>query len=99
MDQYILWGYLDDSKTGPPDLTILAPSLNRQKYPRIFQESYVEGELNEVSTIEDFSVVRQEGNREVRRTIKHYNLDLIIAVDYRVNPKRATVFRQWAIAI
>lgn len=60
---------------------------------------YSEGELNEVSTTEDFSVVQQEGNREVCRTIKHYNLDLIIAVGYRVNSKRATAFRQWATAI
>ncbi|MDR0393655.1 MAG: virulence RhuM family protein [Tannerella sp.] len=60
---------------------------------------YAEGELNEVSTTEDFSVVQQEGSREVCRTIKHYNLDLIIAVGYRVNSKRATAFRQWATAI
>ncbi len=60
---------------------------------------YAEGELNEVSTAEDFSVVQQEGSREVCRTIKHYNLDLIIAVGYRVNSKRATAFRQWATAI
>ncbi|MDR0394282.1 MAG: virulence RhuM family protein [Tannerella sp.] len=60
---------------------------------------YAEGELDEVSTTEDFSVVQQEGSREVCRTIKHYNLDLIIAVGYRVNSKRATAFRQWATAV
>ena len=60
---------------------------------------YAVGELDEVSTTEDFSVVQQEGSREVCRTIKHYNLDLIIAVGYRVNSKRATAFRQWATAI
>ncbi len=60
---------------------------------------YAEGELDEASTTEDFSVVQQEGSREVCRTIKHYNLDLIIAVGYRVNSKRATAFRQWATAI
>lgn len=60
---------------------------------------YAEGELDEVTTTEDFSVVQQEGSREVCRTIKHYNLDLIIAVGYRVNSKRATAFRQWATAI
>jgi len=60
---------------------------------------YAEDELNEVSTTEDFSVVQQEGNREVCRTIKHYNLDLIIAVGYRVSSKRATAFRQWATSI
>jgi hypothetical protein len=60
---------------------------------------YAESELNEISTTEDFSVVRQEGNREVCRTVKHYNLDTIIAVGYRVNSKRATAFRQWATAV
>jgi len=60
---------------------------------------YVEGELNEFSTTEDYSVVQQEGNREVCRNVKHYNLDAIIAVGYRVNSKRATAFRQWATAV
>ncbi|MDR2622393.1 MAG: virulence RhuM family protein, partial [Dysgonamonadaceae bacterium] len=60
---------------------------------------YAEGELDEISTTEDFSVVQQEGSREVCRTVKHYNLDTIIAVGYRVNSKRATAFRQWATAV
>lgn len=58
----------------------------------IFQED----ELNEPTTTEDYSVVRQEGDRQVRRRIKHYNLDAIISVGYRVSSKRATQFRQWA---
>jgi hypothetical protein len=60
---------------------------------------YAENELNEKSTAEDFSVVRLEGSREVSRKVKHYNLDAIIAVGYRVNSKRATAFRQWATAV
>ncbi|MDR0799513.1 MAG: virulence RhuM family protein, partial [Dysgonamonadaceae bacterium] len=60
---------------------------------------YTEGELNEISTTEDYSVVQQEGSREVCRIVKHYNLDAIIAVGYRVNSKRATAFRQWATGI
>jgi len=40
-------------------------------------------ELEEATTAEDFSVVRQEGNRTVRRSLKHYNLDAIISVGYR----------------
>ena len=60
---------------------------------------YTESELDEISTTEDFSVVRTEGSREVCRTVKHYNLDTIIAVGYRVNSKRATAFRQWATAV
>ena len=60
---------------------------------------YAEGELNEISTTEDFSVVQQEGSREVCRTVKHYNLDAIIALGYRVNSARATAFRQWATTV
>jgi len=60
---------------------------------------YSEEELNEEATIEDFSVVQKEGNRQVERKIKFYNLDAIIAVGYRVNSKRATQFRQWATKI
>lgn len=57
---------------------------------------YAEEELEPEATTEEFSVVRQEGPRQVRRSIDHYNLDAIIAVGYRVNSKKATRFRQWA---
>ena len=57
---------------------------------------YAEEELTPEATTEKFSVVRQEGSRQVRRTLEHYNLDAIIAVGYRVNSKKATRFRQWA---
>jgi hypothetical protein len=60
---------------------------------------YQDGELDEISTAEDFSVVQNEGARQVSRRIKHYNLDAIIAVGYRVNSKRATQFRIWATNI
>nr|WP_326184864.1 virulence RhuM family protein [uncultured Oscillibacter sp.] len=57
---------------------------------------YAEDELSLEATTKKFLVVRQEGNRQVRRTLDHYNLDAIIAVGYRVNSKKATRFRQWA---
>lgn len=57
---------------------------------------YTEEELEENSTTELFSVVQKEGNRNVKRNIKCYNLDAIISVGYRVNSKRGTQFRQWA---
>ena len=58
----------------------------------IFQE----GEVDKIATTEESSVVRQEGNRHVRRTIKFYNLDAILSVGYRVNSKKGTQFRIWA---
>lgn len=60
---------------------------------------YKDRELPEAATTEDFSVVRQEGHRQVQRRLKHYNLDAIISVGYRVNSSRATHFRQWATQV
>jgi death-on-curing family protein len=57
---------------------------------------FLEEELDENSTTELFSVVQKEGEREVKRNIKFYNLDAIISIGYRVNSKRGTQFRQWA---
>ncbi len=59
---------------------------------------FAENELDEKATTEDFSVVRQEGKREVKRLLKHYNLDAAISVGYRVKSKNATQFRIWATA-
>ena len=56
---------------------------------------YADGELND-STHKDFLLVRQEGNRQVQRNIVHYNLDMIIALGYRVQSQVATRFRRWA---
>jgi prophage maintenance system killer protein len=57
---------------------------------------YKSGELEEISTTEKYSVVRQEGKRKVKREIKFYNLDAIISVGYRVNSKHGVLFRKWA---
>ncbi|GAW85489.1 hypothetical protein bplSymb_SCF00710P002 [Bathymodiolus platifrons methanotrophic gill symbiont] len=57
---------------------------------------YRDGELDELSTTEESSVVRQEGDRQVKRTLKHYDLNAIISVGYRVNSKKGTQFRIWA---
>lgn len=63
------------------------------------QNIFKDDELEELATTKLFLVVRQEGNRQVRRRIKHYNLDAIISVGYRVSSKRATQFRQWSTQI
>lgn len=54
---------------------------------------YLEKECVKKATTEKISVVRDEGNRQVKRTLEFYNLDAIIAVGYRVNSKKATQFR------
>ncbi|MDQ6479198.1 virulence protein RhuM/Fic/DOC family protein [Dyadobacter sp. LHD-138] len=55
-----------------------------------------EEELEAPATTEDFSVVQQEGKRQVKRIMKFYNLDAVISVGYRVNSKRGIQFRRWA---
>ena len=60
---------------------------------------YADGELSEISTTEDFSVVQSEGSRQVTRSVRFYNLDAVISVGYRVNSHRATQFRIWATSV
>nr|WP_202711075.1 virulence RhuM family protein [Sporosalibacterium faouarense] len=57
---------------------------------------YKTEELEEEQTIGKFPIVRLEGKRKVKRELKFYNLDAVIAVGYRVNSKKATKFRIWA---
>ncbi|MCD8309333.1 MAG: virulence RhuM family protein [Clostridia bacterium] len=57
---------------------------------------YEEGELDINSTCKEFLQVQTEGSREVKRSVKFYNLDVIISVGYRVKSKRGTQFRIWA---
>ena len=59
---------------------------------------YQEGELEEGATCKDYLQVRQEGARQVKRNLRHYNLAVILAVGYRVRSVRGTQFRQWATA-
>jgi len=59
-------------------------------------EIYKDGELPEAATCKEHLQVRQEGSRAVRRQIKLYNLDMILAVGYRVRSPRGVQFRQWA---
>ena len=56
-------------------------------------------ELDKNSTIEEFSIVQKEGNRQASRKIKYYNLDAVISVGYRVNSDRAIQFRRWSTRI
>ena len=54
------------------------------------------GELNENSTVSKMEIVQKEGNRDVKREVDFYNLDMIISIGYRVNSQKATQFRIWA---
>ena len=60
------------------------------------QNIFEEGELEPGATIRKFRIVQTEGRREVSRLVDHYNLDVILAVGYRVRSHRGTQFRRWA---
>lgn len=57
---------------------------------------YADSELTEDATIRNFRIVQQEGSRQVNREVIHYNLQMIIAVGFKVNNERAVQFRKWA---
>ena len=69
---------------------------SQQNVSHHIRQIYTDGEQQESRTHKKFLLVRQEGNRSVKRNISHYNLDMIIAVGYRVKSQVATRFRQWA---
>ena len=60
---------------------------------------YEDAELSEAATIRKFLIVQQEGARQVSRQVNHYNLQMIIAIGFKVNNERAVQFRKWANAI
>jgi len=63
------------------------------------QKVYNDHELEEGATIRNFRIVQPEGTRQVTREVKHYSLQMIIAVGFKVNNERAVQFRKWANAI
>ena len=66
-----------------------------QHIKKIFEDS----ELARDATIKKYFIVQNEGGREVSREVEHYNLQMIIAVGFKVNNERAVQFRKWANAI
>ena len=70
------------------------PTINEH-----IQKIYADHELEEEATIRNFRIVQTEGTRQVSREVKHYNLQMIIAVGFKVNNERAVQFRKWANAV
>ena len=77
-------GMADLYQTTPQNITIHIKSI------------YEDGELDESATCKDYLQVQTEGKRQVRRSLKHYSLEMVLAVGYRVRSQRGTLFRQWA---
>lgn len=57
------------------------------------------GEIKPSATVKEYLTVQMEGERKVSRSVKHYNLDVIISVGYRVKSLRGTQFRRWALEV
>ena len=70
------------------------PTINEH-----IKKIYADSELEESATIRNFRIVQTEGSRQVSRDTKHYNLQMIIAVGFKVNNERAVQFRKWANSI
>ena len=70
------------------------PTINEH-----IKKIYADSELEESATIRNFRIVQTEGSRQVTRDTKHYNLQMIIAVGFKVNNERAIQFRKWANGI
>ena len=67
------------------------PTINEH-----IKKIYADGDLTEEATIRKFRIVQEEGTRKVNRELTHYNLQMIIAVGFKVNNQRAVQFRKWA---
>ena len=69
---------------------------SKQNVSHHIRSIFEEGELAPEATVKKYLTVRQEGRREVKRSLDHYNLDMVISVGYRITSHVATRFRQWA---
>ena len=67
-----------------------SPTINEH-----IKKIYADSELEEAATIRNFRIVQTEGSRQVTRDTKHYSLQMIIAVGFKVNSERAVQFRKW----
>ena len=73
---------------------VALPTINEH-----IKKVYADSELEETATIRKFRIVQTEGSRKVQREVNHYNLQMIIAVGFKVNNERAVQFRKWASSI
>ena len=70
--------------------------VSKQSISQHINRIYADGELTPKATVKKYLTVQTEGKRQVSRNQEHYNLQLIIAVGFKVNNQRAVQFRKWA---
>ena len=106
--QYQFWLYTDNQTKVSVNVRIEDGNiwLNQRSISELFETTpqnitmhlrniFDTDELDESSTCKEFLQVQKEGDREINRTLKFYNLDTIIALGYRINSQKATSFRIW----
>lgn len=70
--------------------------VSKQTISQHIRRIYEDGELSPELTVKKYLTVQSEGNREITRNLDHYNLQMIVAVGFKVNNQRAVQFRKWA---
>lgn len=88
--------FVDDSLWLPQTLMAELFQTSKQNISLHVKNVLAEGELQAAATVKDYLTVQTEGTRQVRRKVQLYNLDMILAVGYRVKSPRGTQFRRWA---
>ena len=83
--------------------------LNRQQMATLFNrdvktigkhiKNALKEELEDIPTVANFATVQKEGEREVKRDVEYYNLDMILSVGYRVKSDKGILFRKWATSV
>lgn len=108
-NEIVLFETEDKSITLPVAVDRETVWLNRQQMAELFDRDVktigkhinnaMKDELDAESTVAKIATVQMEGDREVLRSVEHYNLDVIISVGYRVKSKRGVEFRKWANSV
>ncbi len=88
--------FVDDSLWLSQALMVELFQTSKQNISLHVKNVLAEGELQEAATVKEYLTVQNEGTRQVRRKVQLYNLDMILAVGYRVRSARGTQFRRWA---
>jgi hypothetical protein len=97
-----IYQYKDDVKLEEETLWLTQAQMcelyqtSKSNVSEYIKHIFEEKELTKEATVRKFRIVQMEGSRTVEREVEHYNLDMIIALGYRIRSIIATRFRQWA---
>ena len=87
---------IDDNAWMTQDQLVSLYHISKSSISEHIKHIFEDGELIEKATVRNFRIVQNESGRDVIRNVKHYNLDMIIAIGYRVRSNIGVNFRKWA---